>query len=85
MIRSKTKFIRRKIAGIRWFTGLALLLLLYWWGMTNFVIRDFWDPQYVMKAERLRACINENPGRPLWLVMGTSRVERGGIRVSNLE
>ncbi|HWB60077.1 MAG TPA: hypothetical protein VG733_11340 [Chthoniobacteraceae bacterium] len=45
--------------------------------MANRVIHDFFDPQYVMKYEALRARIRENPGRPLWLVMGSSRVERG--------
>jgi hypothetical protein len=73
----KTKFIRDRIATLVWTVGLAVSLLLYWWVMSNYVIRDFWDPQYVMKMERLKARVAENPGRPLWLVMGSSRVERG--------
>jgi hypothetical protein len=73
----KTKFIRRKIAAIRWAVGLAVSLLLYWWVMSNYVIQDFWDPQYVMKFEALQARVAENPGHPLWLIMGSSRVERG--------
>jgi hypothetical protein len=45
--------------------------------MSNYVIRDFWDPQYAKKSELLQERIDENPGHPLWLVMGSSRVDRG--------
>ena len=77
MIRGKAKFRRSRIAGIVWFAVLTASLLLYWWVMANFVIRDFWDPSFVMKSERLRARIKEDPQRPLWLVLGSSRVEFG--------
>ena len=77
MIRSKAEYRRRKIAGVKWFAAAVVGLYAYWWVMTNNVIRDFWDPQFVMKAELLKARMKENPGRPLWLVMGTSRTERG--------
>jgi len=77
MIRSKKIFRRSRIAGLFWFAGLFAFMWLYWWFMANVVIQDFRDPQYVMKYELLRARLAENPGRPLWLVIGTSRVERG--------
>lgn len=73
----KTKFIRKKIATIRWFVVLAVLSYSYWWVMTNYVVRDFYDPQYVMKLESLQARLREHPGHPLWLTLGSSRVERG--------
>jgi hypothetical protein len=77
MITRKEKFRRSKVAGLRWFVCFSFLLTGYWWVMSNYVIRDFWDPQYAKKYELLRDRIDENPGRPLWLVMGSSRVDRG--------
>lgn len=75
----RTEFRRRKIAGLRWATGFLFLLLLYWWVMTNFVIRDFWDPQFANKRESLQARMREYPNHPLWLILGDSRV-RNGVR-----
>jgi hypothetical protein len=35
------------------------------------------DPEYGYKLARLRACLARNPGRPLLLVLGSSRTELG--------
>lgn len=84
MIRRKSHFIRARIATLRWFVGLFLFFFAYWWVMSNYIIRDFWDPQYAMKEESLRTRLKEYPGHPLWLIMGTSHVERG-LRLDILE
>ena len=77
MICDRTKFKKSRITCLLWFAGTLLSFLLYWLIMANFVIRDFWDPSYVQKYERLRVDANENPQRQLWLVLGSSRVEYG--------
>lgn len=77
MMRNKAKFRRGRAAGLLWFAGSLAALLVYWWVMADFVIKDFWDPQYALKAERLEERMKEYPGHPLWLVMGGSRVEAG--------
>ena len=73
----RKKILRAKLATIGWvfvFLGLAHA---YWWTMTNHVISDFWDPQFSMKEVYLKARIAEMPGRPLWLMLGSSRVKFG--------
>ena len=60
-----------------WLAGLAASFQCYWMVMTNVVIRNFWDPAYAGKYEGLKACMKQYPGRPLWVVLGTSRVEFG--------
>ena len=77
MIRSKTKFRRGKIAVFAWMAAALCGFALYWGFMTNLGVRDFWDPPYVTKAELLKARLKEYPGHPLWLIMGTSRVDEG--------
>lgn len=71
------KFQRKKRNGVLCFVALTVFLYAYWWVMSNRVIQDFWDPQYVFKRERLEARMKEYPGHPLWLVMGSSRVQSG--------
>ena len=73
----REEYKRSKIANVCWFVGLAVLLYSYWLVMTNFVIRDFYDPQYALKAGRMEARMKEFPGHPPWVVMGSSRVEYG--------
>lgn len=63
------------LARLVWFLAFLSFSLLYWWVMTNFAIRDFWDPQFALKRDFLRARVKENPDSPLWLIMGGSRVE----------
>ena len=76
--RSKRVEYRRRIAAsLRWFALILVSIFLYWWVMTNYVIQDFWDPQFALKSGFLKARIAENPGHPLWLVMGGSRIEAG--------
>lgn len=65
---------RRIIASIAWFGAFLLTIYIYWLAMTNFVIRDFWDPLYRKKFELLKAQMTEHPARPLWLIMGSSHV-----------
>ncbi len=74
MIRSRKKFRRGRLAGVLWFLGTLVSLYLYWLVMANFIIRDFFDPPYAVKAEFLRERVAEYPGHPLWVVMGSSRV-----------
>ena len=77
MFNKRAKFRKGIISGFRWLCAFLFLFFSYWWAMTNHVIRDFWDPPYVMKSEGLKARIKEYPGHPLWLVMGSSRVDEG--------
>ena len=77
MIRNKEKFRRRRVAGILWFAGFVAALYAYWLVMADFVVRNFWDPPYEMKLERLEAQQAKYPGHPLWLLMGSSRVMVG--------
>lgn len=72
---------RNIIASLRWFCAFLFLLAAYWWVMTNFVVRDFWDPQFALKYGFMRARMKEHPNQPLWLILGSSRVE-GGLRLS---
>ena len=72
---NRAGFNRNYIFRIGWFVAFMLLVMTYWWVMTNFVIPDFWDPQFGLKRDYLLARLKENPGHPLWLVMGSSRVE----------
>jgi hypothetical protein len=74
---SRNRFARARIARLLWFAGLSVFLCVYWWGMSNFVLRDFYDPQYATKLEQLKAVMRKHPGRPMWVVMGDSRVEHG--------
>ncbi len=62
------------IASMAWCAASLAAVYGYWLVMTNFVIRDFWDPTYVQKMELLKARLAEYPGRPLWLVLGSSHV-----------
>ena len=66
-----------KVATLRWFVISVVVLMAYWLVATNFVVRDFFDPQFSLKYELLRKSIAENPARPLWLVIGSSRVDQG--------
>ena len=75
---------RSKITVLRWFAAFITIFFTYWLVATNFVIRDFFDPQYSMKYGLLRDRIAENPGKPLWLVVGTSRTDHG-LRPSLIE
>ncbi len=54
MASPRQKFRRGKLAVLGWFGGFLLLFLIYWWVMTNFVIPDFWDPQYSLKPSLLQ-------------------------------
>lgn len=65
------------MAGVVWFVALAALLYAYWLVMADFVIRNYWDPGYAYKFERLKACVAAYPQHPLWLVFGSSRVMVG--------
>jgi hypothetical protein len=60
------------------------------WGLLAFVglqlgltlaidlARPLWrDPEFAAKTDRLRACLAENPGRPLVVVLGSSRAALG--------
>lgn len=78
------QFKRGKVAILWWGGGFLILFLCYWWVMTSFVIPDFWDTQYSLKPELLEKRISENPGHPLWLILGSSRVE-DGLRPALLE
>jgi len=71
----REQFKRSFIARLTWFLATLFFVLLYWWVMTNFVLRDFWDPQFALKHDFLRAKVKENPDHPLWVVLGSSRVE----------
>jgi len=73
----KQKFIRGKTAILRWFCVFLFLFLVYWCVMVGFVISDFFDPQYALKPGLLRKRMAEYQGHPLWLIMGSSRVEDG--------
>ena len=73
----KTTFNKKMAASLRWLGLFLALLYAYWLVMTNLVVRDFWDPPYVTKSEVLFTALKENPGRPLWLVLGSSRVDNG--------
>jgi len=64
-------------ACVFWFAGLFFASLAGWWLLTSVVIRDFWDSQYTMKYQSLKACVEKMPHHPLWLVMGSSRVNNG--------
>ncbi|HWB59798.1 MAG TPA: hypothetical protein VG733_09905, partial [Chthoniobacteraceae bacterium] len=77
MNRSRAKFRRSRIGGLCWFLGVVLFLDSYWWVMANHVIRNFWDPPYGMKIDRLRVDVAKYPGHPLWIVMGSSRLMQG--------
>jgi hypothetical protein len=84
MLSKRAKFRKQIISGFLWLGALLLLVMAYWWGMTNYVIRDFWDPQYAMKSALLHAALEKNPGRPLWLILGSSHVD-DGLRPGVLE
>jgi len=75
MIRSNEKFRRNRLLAIGWMAALLVASAVYWWVMTNYVVRDFWDPAFEQKYDRLRACVKANPRRPLWLVLGSSQVD----------
>ena len=76
---AKRKMIRRFARGtsIRWFLALFLVPLAPWWLVTDVLIRDFWDTQYVMKINGLSAFVAETKHHPLWVVMGSSHVNYG--------
>jgi hypothetical protein len=71
---------RASAASIRWFAASLFIFHSYWWLMTNLVVRDFYDAQFVKKYDFLRARMKENPGC-LWLIMGGSRLE-GDLRLA---
>jgi len=73
----QAKFKKNAILGICWFCAFILIFQVIFWLMTNVWIQDFWDAQYAVKAEYLQVQIAKNPGRPLWLLMGSSRIEDG--------
>ena len=73
----RTKFKKEVITGFRWLVLFLAVFLGYWWVMTNYVIQDFWDPPFVMKSDLLQARLKQYPGHPLWLIMGSSRVDEG--------
>ncbi len=77
MIRSKAKFRRNRIIAMAWLAAFVAGFMIYWLIMVNYGIRDFWDPTYAEKSERLSALVKNHPGRPLWVVLGTSHVEFG--------
>jgi len=72
-------FRRRRVAraAMAWFAaafvvanvGLLLALDVLWPRLR--------DPEYGIRVERLRACVAEHPGRPLVVVVGSSRVSMG--------
>ena len=74
---TRVNFRKDIISGFRWLCLFLFLFLSYWWVMTNYIIRDFWDPSFVTKSELLKARLKQYPGHPLWLVMGSSRVDEG--------
>jgi hypothetical protein len=75
---NKGTYLRKNaVSGFRWLCLFLFLFLSYWWVMTNFAVRDFWDPPYVAKSELLKARMRQYPGHPLWLIMGSSRVDEG--------
>lgn len=73
----KAKIGRKGGADFLWFLAFFLIPLVPWWIVTDVMIPDFWDTQYVMKINGLKACIATAPQHPLWVVMGSSRVEYG--------
>lgn len=73
----RSKYDSRIKTSLCWFVGFMVAGYGYWLVMTNFVIRNFWDPQYAMKADLLRERLAEKPGNPLWVVLGSSRVDDG--------
>jgi len=64
-------------AGVRWFLALFLIPLAPWWLVTDVLVHDFWDTQYVMKFNGLKAFVAGTNHRPLWIVMGSSHVNLG--------
>ena len=65
------------LAGVAWFAAFLALAYAYWVVMSTFVIRDFWDTGYAWKLELLKARMKEHPGRPVWLLFGSSHVDDG--------
>jgi hypothetical protein len=81
---SRNKIMRSKLTTLGWLLVFLMLAQGYWWAMANFVISDFWDPQFAMKEVYLKARIAETPGHPLWLMLGSSR-SKFGIAPSVME
>jgi len=60
-----------------WFFAILFTIHLSRSLIPGLLVRGFWDPEYQMKVDCLRARMNEFPGHPLWLVDGSSRVYFG--------
>lgn len=73
----KIKFNRSAVAGVCWFFGFLFAFHAVWILLPGLLVRDFWDPQYAMKFACLKARVAADPNRPLWLILGSSRVEDG--------
>lgn len=77
MFNKRKQLRKRAAAGFAWMAGSLLFLYAYWAVMTNFVVRDFWDPSFAFKAELLHARIKQYPGHPVIVLLGSSRVDDG--------
>lgn len=73
--RAKTK--RKAIVGLLWLGGIILAAQVFILLLTNVFARDFWDSQYAQKDDFLQARMAEKPGKPVWLVIGSSRILDG--------
>lgn len=71
------KFQRSKKALVLCFVASVVFLYVYWIISTNFMVRDFWDPQYASKAAVLRNYIRQHPGKPMLVCLGSSKVDYG--------
>src|SRR5215207_5629846 len=64
-------------SGILWTLAILLGVQVAFWCVKEFARPELRDPEYVHKRERLRDRIRENPGRPLVLLLGSSRIAFG--------
>lgn len=71
----KSRMRRRKIVG--WSFAFMAAIYAYWIVATVVVIPDFWDPQYANKAVLLRDFIKRHPGKPVCVMLGSSKIDYG--------
>jgi hypothetical protein len=75
--RSRLSQIRRARAALIWLLGLLLASHVMFWLGLEYGLDVLRDPEYGVRLRSLRRIIDERPGRPLVLVMGSSRVAMG--------
>ena len=73
----RAAFQRRKVSGVVWFVAVLFLVHFLACLLPEMAMQDYWDPQYVLKDQGLHAMLEKNSGHPLYLMMGSSRVDQG--------